>query len=74
MMKYRIIMTGTAIVSAGVNIEANNRKEAENKALEMADHGDVVWNYRELVDGDRILVQYLRKSPPPQNVHGGQSV
>jgi hypothetical protein len=59
-MKYRVVMTGTAMVSTGVSIEADSKEEAENKALEMADRGDVVWEYQGLVEDNRIEAEVIQ--------------
>jgi len=59
-MKYRVSLAGTAIVSGGVTVHANSEAEAKDKALEIADHGDITWDYEGLVDGAPIEVDGIR--------------
>lgn len=55
MKRYLVTLHALASVKALVDVYAVSAKDAENKALEAEDNGDVLWEYDGLQDGTYVL-------------------
>ncbi len=59
-MKYRVYLMVKQLCPQPYPLKLTVRKRLKNKALEIADHGNVVWDYMGLVDGFPIEVDKIR--------------
>ena len=63
-MKYNITLTATAQVRTSVEIEANTKEEAKQKAIDFAESGDASWTYDGLdagtVEVPLIIPEHLK--------------
>jgi hypothetical protein len=62
-MKYNITLTATAQVRTSVEIEADTKAEAKQKAIDFAESGDASWTYDGLdagtVEVPEIIPEYI---------------
>ena len=61
MKRYRVTLAALADVSTVVHVEADNEAMAEEEAMAKADEGDIVWEYRGVVDDPRYGVVSLEE-------------
>lgn len=57
-MKYRVDMSGLALMRGSIEVEAETEKEAATKAV--ASSGDVLWDYNGM-DDETIEVNSVEK-------------